>query len=123
VTAKDGEVRPVTSYRQQRLDHAEIYDTDEWRVYDTEGQVVRLKELRKRLKGETLALISANGRPVDPLHLRLYKEDTLIFVLPLRPVPAVPAVGTAPPPAPVPAAPASPPRVDDPEENVPPSGL
>jgi RNA polymerase sigma factor (sigma-70 family) len=129
VTAnKDGEVRPVTSYQLQRIDHAEIYDTDEFRVYDTEGHAVRLKELRKRLKGETLALISANGRPVDPLHLRLYKEDTLIFVLPLRPVPAVPVVGTAPPPAPldppVPIAPPSvspAPPVDDPEASVPPS--
>src|SRR5262249_44107427 len=40
------------------------------------------KDVVKQLKGETLAMASLHGQPVDPLHLRLLKEGTLTFVLP-----------------------------------------
>jgi uncharacterized protein (TIGR03067 family) len=39
------------------------------------------KEVEKLLKEELPALLLRGG-PIDPLHLRLYKEDTLIFVVP-----------------------------------------
>jgi hypothetical protein len=77
----------------------EDYDLKGVKVYDTRGEAVDLKRLPALLKGETPALVSADGRPVDPLHLRLVKEGTLVFVLPLLPAqagtppPAVPADG------------------------------
>lgn len=63
-------VRPIT------------YKLDDVKVYDTKGKIVESAEVRKRLRGETLVLIWITGDPVDPLHLRLVKEDTLALVLP-----------------------------------------
>ncbi len=60
------------------------YDLKEVRVLDTNGKEVEKKELPKRLKDEMLA-VAAFGE-VDPLHLRILKEGTLVFILP--PLPA-----------------------------------
>jgi RNA polymerase sigma factor (sigma-70 family) len=89
----------VTSYYQVSGLRASHHALDEIRVYDTKGQSVDPRQLAKLLKGETPALVSQDGRPVDPLHLRLTKEGTLLFVLP----------GLAAPPAPPVAPPATPP--------------
>ncbi len=142
VTLKNGQKHRITYYAEKHSDFATVYDFQKVRVHDTKGRPVDANELRKRLRSETLALISADGRPVDPLHLRLYKEDTLVFVLPPEALPAVPGVDPIAPPAvappsmplppgisPVPphsgeAPPgvAPPPPVDDRESFVPPSG-
>jgi RNA polymerase sigma factor (sigma-70 family) len=58
-------------------------DLKEIQIFDTKGNEIEKKDLAKRLKEETLALISFG--PVDPLHLRLLKEGTLVFILPLPP--------------------------------------
>jgi RNA polymerase sigma factor (sigma-70 family) len=130
VSSKDGVATPVTSYRRTDYYHASAYNSAGIRVHDAKGREIDAKELRQRLKKETIALASADGQPVDPLHLRLYKEDTLVFVLP-QGSPAVPgAAPIAPPPAPAAAPPAVPtapvpvplPPVENPEETVPPSG-
>jgi hypothetical protein len=60
----------------------QTYDLDDVQVIDTKGKKVDPKELTKLLKEETVALASLHGRPVDPLHLRVIKDGTLIFVLP-----------------------------------------
>jgi hypothetical protein len=142
VTLKNGQKHRVTYYAEKHSDFATVYDFQKVRVHDTKGRPVDANELRKRLRSETLSLISADGRPVDPLHLRLYKEDTLVFVLPPQALPAVPGVDPIAPPAvfppsmplppgtsPVPPHPgeafpgvAPPPPVDDRESFVPPSG-
>jgi RNA polymerase sigma factor (sigma-70 family) len=130
VTSKNGREQTVAakiigkSYKS-----AAVYDFETVRVYDTKGREVDKKELRKRLKEETLALVAISDGPVDPLHLRLYKEDTLIFVPqapPLRRAGGLRGARPAPPAAPpfpvtVPPGIARPERVDDPEESVPPS--
>jgi RNA polymerase sigma factor (sigma-70 family) len=71
------------------------YDLDTVEVFDTQGKKLDAKEVQKRLKDEvTLALASLQGEAVDPRHLRLIKDGTLIFVLPAPKVgPAVPAPG------------------------------
>jgi hypothetical protein len=114
-----------------------VYDSGTFHVNYADGRAIDAKELRKRLKKETVVLFSADNRPVDPLHLRLYKEDTLVFVLPSGPPPAAQGnTSAAPPSAPVavtlppsatfskvpvsPAAVPPPPKVA-PEETVPPS--
>jgi RNA polymerase sigma factor (sigma-70 family) len=136
VTLKSGRKTRVTTYEEGDYYRTFVYPVDRIRVYDTKGRKVETKELGKRLKGETLALMSTDGRPIDPLHLRLYKEDTLVFVIGQQPPPGVPptvGVPAAPYATPPPAAPAPatvpaptgvvpPPAVVDPEESVPPSG-
>jgi hypothetical protein len=58
------------------------HDAETVQVYDTTGNSVSPDKLREVLARESPALLSADGSPVDPLHLRLYKEGTLIFVVP-----------------------------------------
>jgi RNA polymerase sigma factor (sigma-70 family) len=66
------------------------YDLDDVQVLDTKGKQVDKKDVVKLLKEETVAMASFLGQPVDPLHLRVLKEGTLIFLLP------VPKQGVAP---------------------------
>jgi RNA polymerase sigma factor (sigma-70 family) len=58
------------------------YDLSEVQVLDTKGKEVENKELAKRLKAETVAVASFASHPIDPLHLRILKEGTLVFILP-----------------------------------------
>jgi RNA polymerase sigma factor (sigma-70 family) len=95
----------VTSYRAITTTRTESFDLSEVTVRETHGQKLDPAQVRKRLKGVTPALIYWGQKEVDPLHLRLIKDGTLVFNLPMRPVvvPAVPPVAPAPalPPAPV----------------------
>jgi hypothetical protein len=103
-TSITGHGKSVTSYSAVSSTTEERYDCEDVRVYDTKGHEVAAKALPGLLKGETLVLVAVDGRPVDPLHLRLTREGTLIFVLPVQPVQpaAAPPVTFAPvPPAPI----------------------
>jgi hypothetical protein len=51
-------------------------------VYGTDGKRIDPKAVLGLLRKEVLALCSINGDPVDPIHLRLIKAGTLIFVVP-----------------------------------------
>jgi hypothetical protein len=87
------------------------------------GRSIDVKELPKLLKDQIVALIAKDGLKVDPLHLRLYNERTLLFLLPLTdpaPIIAVPAGD----PLAMPGAPLPPPPVppDPPESSVSQSG-
>ncbi|HZU34605.1 MAG TPA: sigma-70 family RNA polymerase sigma factor [Gemmataceae bacterium] len=90
---------PVTSYEAIRHQIEVHYTLDQVKVYDHLGKPVDVKTVPKLLKGETLALFAFGADKVDPLHLRLVKPGTLLFVLePPTPVPAGPsAVPVAPP--------------------------
>jgi RNA polymerase sigma factor (sigma-70 family) len=80
-----GEVRTLT------------YELDKVKVLDTRGRRLAPKEVVGRLKGETLALASLQGEAVDPRHLRLIKDGTLVFVLPAPPGgPGAPLPGIGP---------------------------
>jgi hypothetical protein len=102
--------RAVTTYRAVSAWAVERYDRSEVRVFDARGKELDAKEWPRLVKGETLALVAVDGRPVDPLHLRLIKDGTLVFVLPApRPVVAPPVAPAVARPAPVaPPAPAAP---------------
>jgi hypothetical protein len=78
--------RPVTTYEPVTDVREESHPLDGVAVFDTKGELVARKELFRLVKGETPALVSADGRAVDPLHLRIVKPGTLIFVLP-KPAP------------------------------------
>ncbi len=59
-------------------------------TYDTRRRKLDNRELPKLLAREIPALVLVGTRELDPLHLRLIKDDTLIFVLPYREGLAVP---------------------------------
>jgi RNA polymerase sigma factor (sigma-70 family) len=62
--------------------HAQTYDLQDVEVLDTRGKKVARNQVRNLLKKETVALASLWGQKVDPLHLRVIRDGTLIFVLP-----------------------------------------
>jgi RNA polymerase sigma factor (sigma-70 family) len=92
--------KPRTSYQQNEVVKTNHYSTEMIEVYDVQGKSIAKKRLAELLKKETLALVSTDPRAADPLNLRLFKEGTLLFVLPsatpppppidslLRPTPA-----------------------------------
>jgi hypothetical protein len=61
------------------------YELKEIQVLDTKGEKIGKEELAKRLKEETVGVATFGDQPPDPLHLRILKEGTLVFLLPLRP--------------------------------------
>jgi RNA polymerase sigma factor (sigma-70 family) len=73
--------------------HTQTYDLAKVQVFDTKGKKLDKKAVVKRLKKETVALASLFEPKVDPLHLRLLKDDTLVFVLPGIKVQGLPALG------------------------------
>jgi hypothetical protein len=50
--------------------------------YDTKGKKIDAETVRRRLKKDTSVLISTNGQPVDRFYLNLFREGTLILVVP-----------------------------------------
>lgn len=61
------------------------YDLKEVQVFDTNGKEVEKEKTAKLLKDETVAVACFGDQPPDPLHLRILREGTLVFVLPLPP--------------------------------------
>ena len=100
----------ITTYLERSSLIATSYKKDEVTAYDTKGKKIDLKELVKWLEKEAPVLASNDGKPVDPLHLRLIKDDTVILVLPMRIQPplAAPPPAVAPRNIPLPALPAVP---------------
>jgi hypothetical protein len=66
----------TTTIQIQRFDLAGV------KVLDANGKTVEEGELVRQLKKETIAMASLHGEPIDPLHLRVLKEGTLVFALP-----------------------------------------
>ena len=114
---------------------SQTYDLKDVEVLDTKGKTLNASDVAKTLKEETVALASMWGQKVDPLHLRLVKDGTLIFNLPMPkgvvgfpgfgvgPVPGgpfpqpqlIPPMGPFPAPQPVPVPPVPSPKPDLPE--------
>jgi RNA polymerase sigma factor (sigma-70 family) len=97
VVVGGGKVKMTTTIQSQ------TYDLDDVQILDTKGKKIDKKELAKLLKEEIVAMASQWGQPVDPLHLRVLKEGTLTFILPMpKPGVAPGFPGIAPPGVPVP---------------------
>jgi RNA polymerase sigma factor (sigma-70 family) len=56
-------------------------DLKDVQVFDSKGNPIDKKDLPKLLKQETVVMVNY-GQPADPLHLRVYKDGTLFFVVP-----------------------------------------
>lgn len=98
----------TTAYEQRTGPRIQTTTIDKVRAHDVRGNPIQAKRLRKLLRDETPVLMSADGRPVDPLHLRLYKDDVVVLMTPTEQQPnaarasaVVPAPPFEPAPAPV----------------------
>jgi RNA polymerase sigma factor (sigma-70 family) len=103
--------RLVTGYELMHSLQAARFDRKEVDVYDTRGRKLDNRDLPKWLKEEIPALVLF-GRELDPLHLRLIKEGTLVFSVPVQmsqpTLVAEPAVQSWPSPLALPVVPAQP---------------
>src|SRR5262249_25048441 len=77
----DGGKTATTSYELISREHVMLVDTKRVHAYGVDGKRIETKSVEERLKKEIPVLVSANGQPVDPFHLLLIKEGTLILVL------------------------------------------
>jgi RNA polymerase sigma factor (sigma-70 family) len=105
---------PVTTFKRTDQTRSRPLDKEDVEAFDTRGKKIAVDDLRKLLRKQTPVVFSDHGEKVDPLHLRLYKEGTILLVTAkvppavAAPPVAVPA-GAIPPPAPaIPIAPAVP---------------
>jgi RNA polymerase sigma factor (sigma-70 family) len=99
--------RPETSYVLRQQSYFVGPKADEVQAFTAEGRRLTSDQLRERLRGEPAyptVLISADRKPVNPLHLRVVKPDTVILILPdmghdasLLPVIPVPPMPANPP--------------------------
>jgi RNA polymerase sigma factor (sigma-70 family) len=98
-TAVVFEGKTHTSYQRTVHEVTRHYDTGMVKIYDMSGKSINKKQLPELLKKERVALVSSDAHASDPLNLRLFKEGTLLFVLPST-VP--PQTAYPPPPTPLP---------------------
>jgi len=71
-----------TSYQKAEILKTMHYDTEMVKVYDVKGKRISTKNLAELLKKETVALAATDAQAAEPLNLRLFKEGTLLFILP-----------------------------------------
>jgi hypothetical protein len=102
--------RPVSVKRSSRTEITEEIDAAEVQAFTVDGQEVSADELASRLAREVPVLVSGDGKSVDPLYLKIIRDDAIVLVVPVvqpaapvimpaMPVPAPPVEGAPPPPA------------------------
>jgi hypothetical protein len=72
-------VREVTV---QKAAAVELGDVKDLTVTTTDGKKVDVAAAVKRLKGGAVVVVSADGQPVRPQYLRLFKDDVLVLASP-----------------------------------------
>jgi hypothetical protein len=103
----DGSEQEITYYEQVTTGRDWVVSLDEVQGYRPDGSRLTAQQLRKQLHKEVAVLIAVDSRPVDPFHLQVIKEGTVILVLPRYqpPTQPAPAVAATPPVAAPPAPP------------------
>ena len=82
VTVAAGNARAVTSYQRKSGVQASTYDPADVSVFDMKGNRLQSKVWKDKLKVDVHALVAFDGRLPNPRELTLYKDDTLVVVLP-----------------------------------------
>jgi hypothetical protein len=85
----------TTRYELQNSPRVMTTTIDKVRAHDVRGNPIAAKRLRKLLREETPVLLATDGKTVDLLHLRLYKEDVIVLMMPIGPA-APPAITNVP---------------------------
>jgi hypothetical protein len=66
---------PVQRQVVQKIDGEKV------EIYGIDGKKISPEEVRKLARKTVPALLSADGKPVDPFYLRLAREGTLVIVV------------------------------------------
>ncbi|AMV26293.1 hypothetical protein VT84_17985 [Gemmata sp. SH-PL17] len=59
-----------------------LTEVKELKVYTADGKEVTVADATKRLAKGGTVVVSADGKKVDPRHLKLFRDDVLVFVSP-----------------------------------------
>src|SRR5262249_62103595 len=51
-------------------------------AYTADGRAINAEKLRTLLAKERTVLVAMDGKKLDPFHLQLYKDDTIVLVPP-----------------------------------------
>ncbi|MCI0641626.1 MAG: hypothetical protein L0Y72_17675 [Gemmataceae bacterium] len=82
-----------TVHRQESRMVEVVYALEKTQAQTAGGKKLTKEEVGKQLKAGSVVLISADGRPVDPVYLRAIQTDTVVLVTgpsvtqPLQPPP------------------------------------
>lgn len=71
--------REITTNRYVSVELADLKDI---KVYSADGKEVPVKDAVKKVNDGGVVVVSADGKKVDPIYLKLLKEDVLVFVSP-----------------------------------------
>jgi hypothetical protein len=79
-----GQKQAVTRYitREVFVEVMERYDLKEVKAFGTDGKPIDAVKLAELFKKSTPVVVSADGNKVGPYYLQLFKEGTVILVLP-----------------------------------------
>ncbi|MCI0377932.1 MAG: hypothetical protein L0215_10015 [Gemmataceae bacterium] len=70
-----------TAYRQESRMVEVVYSLDKSQAQTAGGKMLAKEEIGKHLRPGSVILLSADGRPVDPVYLRAIQTDTVILVV------------------------------------------
>ena len=76
---------PITSTREvpvSKIATVELGDVKDLKVTTADGRKVEPADAVKALKGGTTVVVSADGKPVSPNYLKLFKDDVLVLASP-----------------------------------------
>ena len=71
--------REVAAYKLMTV---ELGDVKDLKITTADGKKVELADAAKQLKGGGVVVVSADGKPVSPNHLKIFKDDVLVLVSP-----------------------------------------
>ena len=66
------------------------FSPSDFQAYDAKGTKMGITDLAPALKEEVPAVISADGKQVDPLHTRILRESIVVLVIPKLNIATVP---------------------------------
>jgi hypothetical protein len=81
----DGSTREVGVSGYIRISYWAPRDKISW--FDGEGNTLESTEVWKTVKPGAIVVLSANGKPIDPLYLRLLKKDAYVMIVPAKLLP------------------------------------
>lgn len=110
--APPGGAPPAVITREVRVPKVaavELSEVKDLTITTADGKKVNVADAVKKLKDGGVVVVSADGKPVSPNHLKLFKDDVLVFASPeltnvqnvlpgvrpggvIRPLPALPGL-------------------------------
>jgi hypothetical protein len=66
----------------QKIAQVELGEVKDLKITTADGKKVDVADAVAKVKGGATVVVSADGQPVSPNHLKLFKDDVLVFAAP-----------------------------------------